>query len=159
MDEIIGGWELSGVTTYQSGFPFNVGYSVGLNNEGLGEIPERVCNGKLSNPTINDWFNTACFVNPIPPSLQLTYNYGFQGNAGRGILRGPRLTNWNLGLMKSFPTYEKQYLQFRFELYNAFNNVAFAAPSATVGPGITNASVISSAGPARVISFGLKYYF
>ena len=158
-DEILGGWELSGVTTYQSGFPFSVGYSEGLNNEGLGEIPDRVCNGKLSNRSINDWFNTACFVSPIPADLQSTYNYGYQGNAARGILRGPHLTDWDIGLMKDFTTVEKQYLQFRFELYNAFNNVNFGAPSATVGPGITNASVISSAGPARVISFGMKYYF
>jgi hypothetical protein len=158
-DEILGGWELSGVTSYQSGFPFNVSYSENLNNEGLGEIPDRICNGKLSNRSIQEWFNPACFVSPIPASLQSTYSYGFQGNAARGILRGPHLTNCNIGMMKDFTTYEKQYLQFRCEFYNAFNNVAFGAPASTVGPGITDAGVISSAGPARVISFGMKYYF
>jgi hypothetical protein len=159
LDEVIGGWELSGVTTYQSGFPFSIGYSEGLNNEGLGELPMRVCNGKLANRNIQDWFNSACFVSPIPPALQSTYSYGFQGNAGRGILRGPHLTDWDIGLMKNFTTFERQYLQIRFEAYNAFNNVAFAEPASTVGPGITNAGVISSAGNARVISIGAKYYF
>ena len=158
-DEILGGWELSGVTSYTSGFPFSVGYAQALNNEGLGELPDRVCNGKLSNRSIQEWFNPACFVSPIPASLQSTYSYGFQGNAGRGILRGPHFAQWNMGLMKSFPTFENQYLQFRFEAYNAFNNVNFGQPSGTVGAGITNAATISSAGAPRVLSFGMKYYF
>jgi hypothetical protein len=160
LDEVIGGWQLSGTTTYYDGFPFDVSYSnSAINNEGLGEFPNRVCSGRLSNRTIQEWFNPACFVSPIPPNLQATYSYGFYGNSPHGPLRGPHLVDFDIGVMKNFTTYERQYLQFRIEAYNAFNNVNFNAPASTVGPGITNAGVISSAGLSRYLSIGFKYYF
>jgi hypothetical protein len=159
LDEVIGGWELSGVTTYQSGFPFWIGYSNYLDNIGVPQLPNRVCNGKLSNRNIQEWYNPSCFVSPIPPNLQSTYSYGFQGNVARGILLGPHFTNWNVGFMKNFTTYEKQYLQVRAEFDNAFNDVNFGGPTTTVGPGITNPATISSAGPPRSIQMVMKYYF
>lgn len=159
-DLALGGWEITGTTTYHSGFPFDVTYSDStINNVGLGEFPDRVCNGKLSNRTIQEWFNPACFVSPIPSNLQGVYSYGFFGNSPHGPLRGPHLVDFDLGLMKDFTTYEKQYLQFRIEAYNAFNHANFGQPASTVGPGITNAGLISSAGPARFMSIGFKYYF
>jgi hypothetical protein len=159
-DLVVGGWEVTGTTTYRGGFPFDVTYSDStINNVGLGEFPNRVCNGKLTNRTIQEWFNPSCFVSPIPPSLHGVYSYGFFGNSPHGPLRGPHLVDFDLGLMKNFATFEKQYLQFRIEAYNAFNHANFGLPASTVGPGITNAGLISSAGPARYMSIGFKYYF
>lgn len=158
-DEIIGGWELSGLTTYASGPPFSVTYSTSLNNIGLTQLPNRICNGTLDNRTIQKWFDTSCFVSPIPANLQSTYNYGFQGNSGHGILRGPYSRNWNIGLMKDFTTFEHQYLEFRAEFMNAFNQANFAPPASVVGPGITNAGVITTAGSPRNIQIALKYVF
>ncbi|MEW5980507.1 MAG: TonB-dependent receptor [Acidobacteriota bacterium] len=158
-DAIIGGWDVSATTTYRSGYPFSILYSRNINNMGVPQLPNRLCNGKLDNRTINMWYDVACFGSPIPENVQSTYSYGFQGNVGRGILRGPHFGEWNLGLMKSFTTFEKQRLQFRAEFYNAFNNVNFGLPTSTVGPGITNSGRISSAFPSRNITLALKYYF
>ena len=148
LDEIVGGWQLSGVTTVHSGSPFTVGYPGDIANVGLGTRPVRTCNGKLSNAIIQDWFDLSCFAEPA--------QYAF-GNSGRGILFGPGYRNWNIALMKSFRTFEKQALQFRAELFNAFNNVNFGQPNSTIStPG---AGQITSAGSARIVQFGLKYSF
>jgi hypothetical protein len=148
LDRIIGGWQLSGVTTLHSGLPYTVAYPGDVANVGLGTRPLRTCNGSLPNPTIAAWFNLSCLSAPTP--------YTF-GNSGRGILFGPGYRNWDIGLMKAFHTYEQQYLQFRAELYNAFNNVNFGLPNSTVNtPG---AGQITSAGPARIIQFGAEYRF
>ncbi|MEW5980011.1 MAG: TonB-dependent receptor [Acidobacteriota bacterium] len=160
-DAIVGGWSLSGTSTYHSGFRFSPNYSINLNNVGVRQLPARFCDGNRSNPTIEEWFDTACFGSPIPPELRSTYSYGFQGDAGRGILFGPHFGQWNIGLIKNFTTFENQYLQVRAEFYNAFNNVNFDLPafSFTVGPGITDAARISSAKPARTITLAVRYHF
>jgi hypothetical protein len=152
-DEVLGGWEVSGVTTEESGIPFTVAYPGDVANVGLTTRPNRVCNGGLgSSATIHEWFNTSCFVAPAQ------YSYG---NSGRDILSGPDFRNWNIGVDKKFHTYENQYLQFRAEFYNAFNNVQFGLPSATVtaagAGGIT--SLASPTTTGRIVEFGLQYYF
>ena len=131
VDGIIGGWQLSGITTYHSGTPFSVVYSSSLNNMGVTQLPNRICNGNLSNATYQMWYNPACFVSPIPTNLQSTYNYGFQGNSGHGILRGPPFGTWNIGLTKNFTTFRAQTLQARAEFQNAFNHVNFELPNST----------------------------
>ncbi|HEY2114034.1 MAG TPA: carboxypeptidase regulatory-like domain-containing protein, partial [Candidatus Angelobacter sp.] len=108
MDEAFGGWQLSGVTTLRSGFPNTITYPGDVANVGLGTRPVRTCNGKLSNHTYKSWYNTACFQAPA----QYTF-----GNSNRGIIQGPGYKDWDLALMKSFPTYHEQSLQFRFEFF------------------------------------------
>lgn len=111
-------------------------------------MPLRVCNGASSNPTIQQWFNTSCFV--APPK------YTF-GNSGRGILRGPGAQSWDIGLDKAFHTFESQYLQFRGEFFNAFNHANFGQPNNLVG--VPGTGQISGAAAARVIQFVMKYNF
>ena len=159
-DWALGGWQLSSVVSYHDGYPFTVTYSdSSINNMGLGQLPNRVCSGKKSNPTIAQWFDPSCFVSPIPSNLIGVVDYGFIGNAPRGALRGPHLQDWDAALMKSFTTFREQYFQFRIEAYNAFNNVNYGQPNSVVGPGITNSGIISSAAAARSMSIGFKYYF
>lgn len=151
-DQILGGWEVNGVTTLQSGFPFTVGYPGDYANAGIGTRPDRVCNGGLgSGASISEWFNPNCFVAAAQPG-----EYAW-GNSGRGILRGPHFRNWNIGLEKRFHTLENQYLQVRGEFYNAFNNVNFGEPNSTAG--VPGAGTITSAGQPRIIQFGMQYYF
>lgn len=148
VNEVIGGWQLSGVTTFRSGFPFTVTYPGDVANVGLGTRPNRVCSGRMSNRSIHDWFNLSCFV--APP------RYTF-GDTKRGTLFGPGYKDWDMGLMKRFQTFRDQYLTFRAEFYNIFNNVNFGQPNATIStPG---AGQITSAGPARIGQFGLDYHF
>jgi hypothetical protein len=148
MDEVFGGWQLSGVTTLRSGFPNTITYPGDVANVGLGTRPVRTCNGKLSNHTYKSWYNTACFQAPA----QYTF-----GNSNRGIIQGPGYKDWDLALMKSFPTYHEQSLQFRFEFFNAFNNVNFGQPGTSITT--STAGKISSASAPRQGQMALEYRF
>ena len=77
-----GGWQLSGILLLRGGLPLTVTQTQGVLSTGTGNRPNRVCDGKVDNPTIDRWFDTSCFVSP-------TDTTGTYGDAGRGILRGP----------------------------------------------------------------------
>jgi len=62
-----------------------------------------------------------------------------------------------VSILKDFPTFEGQSLQFRAEFFNVPNHTNFGQPGNSVGN--VNFGVISSAAPARIIQFGLKYNF
>jgi hypothetical protein len=99
----------------------------------------------MGNP--NQWFNPAMFsmtpMVPCPGNATLTC--GILGNAERGLLRGPGLTQWNFSLVKdtAFPWLgEAGSIQFRAEVFNITNSPNFAMPNGTVFAGTT-----SSIGP------------
>ena len=109
---VLGNWTLSGLTTIESGLALTPGLS---GNTGLATRPN--CVASLSGPqTLNEWFNTAAFAAPA---------YGFFGNCGTGIIRGPRQNTWNAALYKSFRLTEKVNAQIRGEFFNFANHPSF----------------------------------
>jgi len=157
----MGGWTFSGITTAYSGPPFTVyeGQDVALIGTGtaLGGTQYAQQNGaplRLSHPSrgamVAQFFNTSAFVpvNLVPP--------GMIGNSGRNIISGPALSNTDFAVLKNFAFKEHYRAQFRAEAFNAFNQVNFGLPIATVnsGPGVFGS--IPSASPGRVIQFALK---
>jgi hypothetical protein len=60
-------------------------------------------------------------------------------------------------MMKQFPTFKEQHLEFRLDMFNAFNIVNLSGPGATVGA--AGFGEILSAGAGRTLQFALKYYF
>jgi hypothetical protein len=148
---LVGGWNATSIITASNGYPFTPSWSVDTGNRGLASRPDRMCNGSLSNPTPQHWFDTSCFV---APSLQGPFSIG---NSGRNILRGPRLFTWDLGLYKDFIFMEKRRFQFRSEFFNFTNSPNFGLPAATINAGTPG--VITTAGPGRIIQFGAKLYF
>jgi len=148
LDEAFGGWQFSGITTLRSGFPNTITWPGDVANVGLGTRPVRTCNGKLSSRSYQDWYNTACFQAPA----QYTF-----GNSNRGIVQGPGYKDWDMALMKAFPTYHEQNLQFRFEFFNVFNNVNFGQPGDTANT--STAGMISSASAGRQGQMALEYRF
>lgn len=145
------GWRLSGITRIQGGSPFTVLMPGDLNNDGLqADRPDRLGRGNLdsSERNIDRWFETGHFAAPAP--------LGF-GNAGRNILWGPGYHNWDISLVKitHFPNGHR--LEFRAELFNAFNQVNFETPAAVWGT--RTFGRIFGAERAREIELALKYAF
>ncbi len=146
---VLGGWQINGINTFQTGLPFTPTANTSTLNTGTGSRPNRIGNGTLSNPTIDRWFDTAAFTTPA----QFSY-----GNSGRNILYGPGRVNFDFSLFKEFRLVEAVKLQFRTEFFNLFNTPQFDLPNAAVGA--SNAGTITGiVGTPRQIQFGFKLVF
>ncbi|MBV9266140.1 MAG: hypothetical protein JO061_08230 [Acidobacteriaceae bacterium] len=121
--QIIGGWEVDGITTLASGLPFTVTLNSGVNN-GAPSWPNRIKSGTLPNPGPSLWFDTSAFVAP-PPN---TY-----GNSARGVLYGPGTANWDISAQRKFRFTERIGLAFRLDAFNAFNTPNFGSPNSAIG--------------------------
>ena len=157
-NKLIGGWQLSGIATLLSGFPFTP--QIGSNRSGDGDTrnPDRPSVGTVTGPVLlqkpTQWFNPNAFVLPAA---------GTFGNLGRGTLTGPGLADVDLSLVKNTAVSERTSLQFRAEFFNVLNRANFGTPNAIV---FANGVVSSSAGlitatatTSRQIQFGLKLIF
>jgi len=120
INQVLGGWELSGVTSFQSGFPFTVNAQDFSNTGSFSPRPDRICSG-VGPKSINNWFNTSCFTTTAQQASEAAGHPRF-GDSGRNILDGPGLFDWDLGLLKPFQLGERLKFQFRSEFYNAFNH-------------------------------------
>jgi hypothetical protein len=145
--KLFGGWQVSGITQFQSGTPRNLGLTGAT--IGLAARPNVKAGSSAAGPkTIAQWFNTAAFE--MPP-------FGFFGNAGRNIIRGPGIHNWDFAVFKNFQLRESRNIQFRAEWFNFFNHPNFDGVSTTFGSG--NFGQVTSARTARVTQFALKVEF
>jgi len=157
--ELLGGWELSGVTVAQAGSPFETFYN-GPDTLGLGggtvNRPDLV--GSAKGPkTQKQWFNTAAFATPLAPWAGGT-NQGF-GTAGKDAVVGPGLFNWNMSLFKSVPltSHEGPRVEIRFETFNTFNHTEFN--SLDTGLTDTQFGQATNTYDPRVFQFGGKFLF
>jgi len=150
---VFGGWQVSTMFQLHSGLPFTpVMGTANLSGSLAGTwFPNRLGNGTLANPSINEWFDPTAFAQPAP--------YTF-GNSGRDILRGPGWSNVNFSLAKNFRIRwigEAGRLQIRSEAYDLLNHPNFGMPNPNIGtPGV---GVISSALTNRIIQLGAKLSF
>ena len=150
---LLGGWEITGITRYNTAAPVSIRLGFDNSNTGIGtDRPDRVPGqpARLSggDKTLG-WFNPAAFTASAPFTF---------GNLGRNTERGPNFGNWDFGLFKNFPIKEEVRIQFRTEFFNVFNNVNFGAPGrtlGTVGFGVVSGVVNNS----REIQFALKVIF
>jgi hypothetical protein len=145
---VLGGWEASGITNIQSGFPFTV--FLPTDNEGIGgglERPNLI--GDPNGPkTLYRWFNTAAFVTPPVATF---------GNAPNGAVRGPGTINWDFSLSKQFNIRESMNLRFRSEFFNIFNHPSFN--NVDVGLGDVSFGQVTGALSPRLIQFSLELSF
>jgi hypothetical protein len=151
VDAIVGGWQISGISTFKQGFPLSIAPANNtLGQYGGNRRPNIVGDVHVPHPTIHQWFNTAAFQDPTNP-------FDF-GNAPRYIstLRAPGYQNWDLSLQKYWRFGDIARLQFRAEMYNAFNRANFYAPNQFSGSG-TAFGTIGNAFPARDTQFGFKF--
>jgi len=150
---ILGGWQMGGILTMLSGRPLTHSINIDRQNNGGAARGNWVRNPNLTaeERTIDRWFDTT-FVEPTPPGI------GQIGNAGRNLIVGPGMKNFDFLLSRSFVMpWEGHYLQFRFESFNFMNTPAFGNPNTAVGN--VNVGKITTAGDPRRIQFALKYVF
>jgi hypothetical protein len=145
---ILGGWQTTGIVTATTGRPFTVFLQNGVNN-GAPSWPNRIGDGRLDNPTTDQWFDINAFVAPAPN----TY-----GNSSRGTLYAPGNFNVDGSLAKSFALTEKLRFQFRFEAYNLFNTPYFGFPNANIG-GPTVGQIRTTLADNRSLQGALKIQF
>jgi len=158
---VLGGWELSGITLFESGQPFavyqyndpfNLTNAVTGNGDGgmgLGSPRADRTSTAISYPkTVSQWFNPAAF--------QLAA--GHYGTSTNGQLLGPGQQNWDIGIIKNTNLTERIRLQFRAEFFNAFNHTNFSGVDNNVQDGKSFGSITGTHVP-RNIQLGLKLYF
>ena len=149
---VTGHWSVSVITTFATGQPVLLTGPNQTNTLYLNHLPNRVCDGRDSRLSGNIrssaflWFDTACF--PVPPT-------GYFGNSGATVLYAPGLNNWDLAAVKLMRLTEFARLQFRAELFNAWNHAQFRQPDGNAGDG-ANFGRISAARPPRLIQFAAK---
>jgi hypothetical protein len=143
-----GGWEITSILMLVSGSAYTPAISTDPANTGQSKRPNRVADGGLPNPSLNQWFNIQAFQVPAA----LTY-----GNSGINILRGPAGQNWDAGFFKNFRLMERLRLQFRAEFFNTTNTPRFGNPTANIQS--PSAGKILSAGAPRQVQFALKLMF
>lgn len=164
---IVGGWQVSGITTYGTGVPLiNLTYSqtgTGIVGWSSGR-PDRVPGvdlyaGKQSGHNITkgvQWFNPAAFA----PPAKWTY-----GNAARNLLWGPGYWNWDISAMKTFAIREPWTLQIRADFLDAFNHMNLANPGVSIsdtrdgGTPVATSGIITSGTGNRVIQLSGKIRF
>jgi hypothetical protein len=154
-NRLVNGWELTAITLWRSGFPFTVTSGTDNSFSGVGQDRADFLGGQPSldasrshGQLIAQYFNTALFVRNAP---------GTFGNEGKGILRAPGVFSTDLGLLKNTRITERLNTQFRAEFFNAFNNVNFSGPSATLSS--SSFGRITSAGDPRILQLALKMIF
>lgn len=158
--KLLGGWQVSGITTYQTGLPFTATFSnydpagIGfLGPSASGPRPMQIGDPNSGAPhTLAQWFNTSAFDPTRPASFPMIV-----GSAGRGTIDGPSLFRTDVTLSKNVRFSERLRLQLRAEAFNVFNKTNFS--SFGTNPTTTTFGVISAVRDPRTMQFGIKFYF
>jgi hypothetical protein len=168
-DGVIGGWQVSGITTYETGIPFSVGFALPSNYvgwwspTGVTNRADVVAGANLYNQgsghdIINGvpWFNTSAYAPPQP----WTY-----GNSARNMLFGPGFWNWDISMAKNFKVRERLGLQLRGDFLDAFNHFNLGGPNSTIadtrdgGPANVQSGRIYGGSGSRVVQVGARFTF
>lgn len=157
---MVGGWEVSGILTMESGLPLNVTLNGSQGSNGLANATNRPnLNGQVTYPqTVGEFFDTSVFTNPA---------LGAWGNLNKNFVRGPGRDNWNVSIFKEFRFSESRESRFelRLETFNTWNHtqfkdistgVSFASDAKTI---TNNFGQVTSVWDPRVLQLGAKLIF
>lgn len=166
LDGVVGGWQLSTNTTFQSGVPqtLSAGKVQSGTNALVNDRPSYsgVGDGYAADRSTSRWYDPASFV---------LANEGEFGNVGRNSIVTPHLQQIDASLAKNFHLPNGHRIQARVEAFNVFNIPVWGAPNGNIlaGPAFPGAAanaahqgfgvITSTALPMRQIQFGLKYSF
>jgi outer membrane receptor protein involved in Fe transport len=184
--KLLDGWALSGITTYQTGFPIH--FTSSADNELMNSddfeypgTPDQLAPLQKLHPQSNQnyYFNQNSFtenatiapsVPPAPPNgivnctAQVVYGcydpslLGRIGTAPRTLCCGPGISETDISFIKNIPVSEHTHFEFRGELFNVFNHTQFYNPDGNSSDGSQFGQVTQVKDP-RLAQFALKFYF
>ena len=151
LEHILGGWQVNGIVQAQTGFPLTVS-DPSSSIRFLTNRPDQTCDPNDNAPhTVEQWFDTSCFVRrPLADTAE-------PGTGRRNTVRGPGFARTDLSFFKNIYVSGPHRLQFRFEMFNLFNQTRFGQPGGQIGT--PNFGRITSAEDGRVIQLAVKYNF
>lgn len=161
---LINGWQISGITSFVSGEPLGIGYTTTTAVDITG--------------TPSQGARIVVLDNPVLPKRERTFSRNFRtdvfrlpergtiGNAAKTLIRGPGINNWDIALFKNFPIREQVRIQFRWELYNAFNHTQFSSVDTTARFDTATGQQVNArfgeftaARNPRQMQFALRFFF
>jgi hypothetical protein len=154
LNEVIGGWGISGIPSWHSGNAYEAtsnAFVAGYANDAPAIL---VGQPELLKSHLNKSNGTLyAYSNPTAAQAAFTGPVGFQIGS-RNNLRGPQYFDFDMGLGKTFPVWEKVNLKFRTDAFNVFNHPNFYAPSASQNTA-ANQGVTSQGGNITSNLFGV----
>ena len=143
----MGGWQISGVTTLQTGLPFNV--TIPTDTAGTGDGSQRPnLIGSWTGSSRTQYLNPAAFVTPTA---------GTFGNLGAYAIFYPFFNNWDVAAQKTFRITERMQTAFRAECFNFPNHLSYTSISSTVTS--STFGQITGATDPRTMEFALRFSF
>jgi hypothetical protein len=184
-NKFISGWQISGISTFQSGQPFSVSFSAAGSPTGLVSGRANQVPGMPlypANKTLSEWFNPAAFTTPpvynsiesssstITPQMVLTAGnaagvptYATYGTSRYQMLWGPHFQDWDMNLQKNITWQDRYRLTLRADSFNIFNHPNFNTPNAAISNAATVGTISSiSSSPSyepRTVEFAVKFNF
>jgi hypothetical protein len=161
---VLGGWQLGGLVSAQTGRPFTLLSGINASGTGIGQdranllgnasTPGACAAAKITTSCV-DWLNPGAFTSNAA---------GTFGNVGKGSFRLPGSFTWDMGLDKNFSITERWRLQFRAEFFNVFNRANFMDDGASLTnfqklSSKNNFGAIQQAGDPRIGQLALKLFF
>jgi hypothetical protein len=171
--KVLGGWQYSGITSFNTGSPFNVKFSTdnagvanGVGSSSYADIIGDPRAGVVQNPANANagrlFYNPAAYA----PPTGLTF-----GDSGRNSLRNPDFINFDMALFKHFILKESTAFEFRAEAFNVFNHTEWLPIGGQAGSfagnnntgnntqGSTNFLYSGGVHQARILQLALKFLF
>jgi hypothetical protein len=161
--QVIDGWQVSGIVTYQTGFPVRITSSDDVEefSSTFFEAPGEP-NWAPGFPTthLTQWNPKTHSGITFDPNqfTNATVTPGTIGNAPRSICCQPGIANWDMGFYKGFQLKERLQMQFRAELYNIWNHAQFYSVDGNISDGPTFGLAQKVRDP-RQVQFALKFLF
>ncbi len=177
LGKLLGGWQLSGVTVFQTGTPFNITEPTDRSLSGAGSDRPDFLGGTVqffdprntdpANGGPNRSFNgtgggtatagTNPFFRRVGSGTTFATGAGRFGNLGRNVFHGPGDVIVDVTLMKRTKVGENKTIEFRTEAFNVLNRANFGNPNGSIGS--VNFGRITTTRDPRLIQFALKFHF
>ena len=142
------GWQISGINSFESGNPLTI--TIPGDRAGVGSTSQRpdIIAPITMDRTLRRWFSPESFAQPA---------LGTFGNAGRSIVRGPGINNWDVSFSKRTELSERLTLQFRAEFFNVLNHTQYSGVGTSFGA--ATLGQVTSARDPRITQLGLRLQF